>query len=586
MDLVKCYCGIKIDPNSGSAHLLECRKWKRKSEFFKLAKALFIQNSGPTLLRIECEALMMFEFAPDPEEIKPPSLKHQKKVQKSIPTATDNDEETQRLIEKLKWEDNHHTEDFLSCVVCNCHKSDMSEMCFLNCAHILCNIHVQHEILSTYSNSGTVKCPTGCGYILSQEELLSIVPQETLDELQPAMVAIDGTDGFFASCPCGLKIWLEPGQVDFTFKDESGNPLTKVHAEHMARYRLRCNCGKISCSKCHSEPYHIGKTCEEFSIFRAAKHCRYCGNAIKSSSNICAQADCQERYKNSCKKVLECGHQCFGTCDESACMECLEGGCGGNGDDFCIICYTEGISSAPSVKLGCGHIFHYHCISTTISKRWPGPRITFNFAKCPSCKAWVTTPFHDGLTGRLGEVFKIYEEIKEKAMKRLKFEGMDGEERLKNPKDDYYNNPEKYSLDRFSYYVCFKCALPYFGGKKECGENNDQAKFNPEELVCPSCAAIGMEGADCKTHGKDFIEFKCKFCCSVAAWFCWGTTHFCDACHTKQNNGDYLSKKNKNELPVCLGKDCPLKVVHPPNGEEFALGCTLCRNMVANRKDF
>ena len=21
---------------------------------------------------------------------------------------------------------------------------------------------------------------------------------------------------------------------------------------------------------------------------------------------------------------------------------------------------------------------------------------------------------------------------------------------------------------------------------------------------------------------------------SVASWFCWGTTHFCDECHTKQ----------------------------------------------------
>lgn len=73
---------------------------------------------------------------------------------------------------------------------------------------------------------------------------------------------------------------------------------------------------------------------------------------------------------------------------------------------------------------------------------------------------------------------------------------------------------------------------------------------------------------------------------SVAAWFCWGNTHFCDPCHTRQNNGDYLSKKTKAELPVCLGKDCPLKVPHPPNGEEFALGCTLCRNLIANRKDF
>ena len=589
MDLVECYCGIKIDCNSGPSHLLECSKWRRRSKLFSLAKALYIENEGPTLLRMECEALMMFEFSSEVsgDPVKP--QKHKKKSQRPAPITADEEEETRQLIERLKWEDSHRNEDTISCVVCNCRKSDMSELSFLNCNHILCSEHVRHEIMSSYRTTGNAKCPAGCGYILSYEELLSIVTQEELDELQPAIdarEAIEGTDGMLASCPCGLKIWLEPGKVDLSYKDEAGNPISRAHAEHMAKYRLRCNCGKISCSKCHAEPYHIGKTCDEFQTFKNAKHCRYCGDAIKGNLTICAQEECKDRFARSCKKKLNCGHRCFGTCDETQCMECLDEECEGRGNDYCIICYTEGIGSAPSVKLRCGHIFHFHCLSTTINKRWNGPRITFNFAKCPSCQAWVNTPFHDEITQRLAQVFALYEDIKDKALKRLKFEGMDGEERLKNPTDPYYNNPEKYSLDRFSYYMCFKCKLPYFGGKKECGENNDQAKYNPEELVCPSCAAIGVEGADCKTHGKDFIEFKCKFCCSVAAWFCWGTTHFCDACHTKQNNGDYLSKKAKGDLPVCLGKACPLKVAHPANGEEFALGCTLCRNLVANNRDF
>merc|ERR1712083_497873 len=24
---------------------------------------------------------------------------------------------------------------------------------------------------------------------------------------------------------------------------------------------------------------------------------------------------------------------------------------------------------------------------------------------------------------------------------------------------------------------------------------------------------------------------KCRYCCSIASFFCWGTTHFCRACH-------------------------------------------------------
>jgi len=41
-----------------------------------------------------------------------------------------------------------------------------------------------------------------------------------------------------------------------------------------------------------------------------------------------------------------------------------------------------------------------------------------------------------------------------------------------------------------------------------------------------------------------------------------------------------------NELPPCpagplgahLEGECPLKMAHPPTGQEFALGCGICRN--------
>lgn len=91
--------------------------------------------------------------------------------------------------------------------------------------------------------------------------------------------------------------------------------------------------------------------------------------------------------------------------------------------------------------------------------------------------------------------------------------------------------------------------------------------------MCANCCEIPA-GENCSIHGKEYIEFKCKFCCSIAAWFCWGTTHFCDECHKKQCNGDYVSKYPKEKLPKCPGAEkCPLKVAHRENGEEFPLGC-------------
>ena len=57
--------------------------------------------------------------------------------------------------------------------------------------------------------------------------------------------------------------------------------------------------------------------------------------------------------------------------------------------------------------------------------------------------------------------------------------------------------------------------------------------FDPSELVCGGCSA-GVGETVCSKHGPEFIEFKCKFCCGVANWYCWGNTHFCDECHRKQ----------------------------------------------------
>lgn len=52
------------------------------------------------------------------------------------------------------------------------------------------------------------------------------------------------------------------------------------------------------------------------------------------------------------------------------------------------------------------------------------------------------------------------------ALERAKFEGIDKEERLRTVGDPYYNNLEAYAMARLSYYMCFKCKKPYFGGLK------------------------------------------------------------------------------------------------------------------------
>jgi hypothetical protein len=59
-------------------------------------------------------------------------------------------------------------------------------------------------------------------------------------------------------------------------------------------------------------------------------------------------------------------------------------------------------------------------------------------------------------------------ELKKKAFERGKYEGLDKNERLRNPNDRFFNKYENYCMENLSYYECFKCKGPYFGGMKDC----------------------------------------------------------------------------------------------------------------------
>ena len=98
-------------------------------------------------------------------------------------------------------------------------------------------------------------------------------------------------------------------------------------------------------------------------------------------------------------------------------------------------------------------------------------------------------------------------------------------------------------MERYAYYVCFKCGKAYFGGEARCDLDAGAGDaFNPEELVCGGCSDVSQvreqgpahltplsfQAQMCPKHGTDYLEYKCRYCCSVAVFFCFGTTHFCN----------------------------------------------------------
>lgn len=320
--------------------------------------------------------------------------------------------------------------------------------------------------------------------------------------------------------------------------------------------------------------------------------CRFCGTTSNTGmlaiSNVCSDPDCQAFAENACTKTLSCGHLCGGIKNEESCLPCLHR-CRADdqellkqdADDMCMICFTEALSAAPAVLLKCGHVFHFHCAKRVLESRWVGPRITFGFSHCPICKCDID---HLVLREFLRPIQQLFDDVRRKALMRLEYEGLHKAEAITTPGARFYKDPAGFAMDRYAYYVCFKCNKAYYGGEARCDEQavvGDQ--FDPRELVCGACSDVTMAQM-CPKHGTDFLEYKCRYCCSVAVFFCFGTTHFCNLCH---DNFQQVTSIPKNELPHCPcgprgkqleGDECPLHIKHPPTGEEFALGCGVCRN--------
>eukprot|EP00742_Colponemidia_sp_Colp-10_P004729 GILJ01005044.1.p1 GENE.GILJ01005044.1~~GILJ01005044.1.p1 ORF type:complete len:1771 (+),score=301.85 GILJ01005044.1:1764-7076(+) len=355
----------------------------------------------------------------------------------------------------------------------------------------------------------------------------------------------------------------------------------------------------------------------------AAENCRFCGVPVTFANrsaavaetpalaSVCNDPDCQAKMEISCVNTLPCGHYCGGVRNESTCLPCfrctektdsLSGHAhkvteeerkeqdtevvpepkpelSQDADDYCMVCWTENLGSAPAIQLGCGHVFHYACIHKSLELRWNGPRITFGFCKCPLCKTDIE---HEMLEDVLGPIKALREEVKMKAQMRARYEGLDEDPDVVNETGRFYKDLAGLAMDRFAYYLCYKCNHAYFGGERVCQAAAGDVKYDPTELICAQCSPISPE-TDCPKHGREFLDFKCRFCCSVSVFFCFGTTHFCDACHGDPSK---MTGMGKADMPKCpagpLGQqlegDCPLGMKHPPTGEEFVLGCGICRN--------
>lgn len=471
-----------------------------------------------------------------------------------------------------------------------------------------------------------IECPGRCKEgLLDRQDMLAICPNEVAmweDALLQASLLRDG----FIRCPnvsCGALVErLQCGVVGSEDQRVSRRPgmCSKNASDYREKYRYRCSrCTKDFCGVCLCTPYHEGYTCSE----AKKPSCQFCHGKLVNSQllddmstkamkrmveehgidtsrfldksellkacsltfSVCNRDECRSKLSSFCNKELSCGHRCCGVRGETDCPPCIEPACSSSSlaTQDCPICW-DNLQMGPCIQILCGHVFHLECIRDRIKRGFPGPQISFNFMNCPLCGD--SEQHHNGgmqiatvrpalehalLHNEIMPILDLKSKVVKLVKARIKLRHcMKTTEELQ-PGGKFEGRPVDFALSKYIYFQCHKCGSPYFGGDRVCeNAHANNRGYNPEELVCGSCAAI-ESGNNCPKHGTSAIEWKCKFCCSIASWFCWGTTHMCDSCHAKCVTGTPMQK-----VCTCV-RECPLHVRHPPPGQEFCLGCALCR---------
>jgi hypothetical protein len=178
----------------------------------------------------------------------------------------------------------------------------------------------------------------------------------------------------------------------------------------------------------------------------------------------------------------------------------------------------------------------------------------------------------------------LKKKVESKVEERAQIEALSEEEKVKDPSSPYYNNMLSYAWDIYAFYMCYKCQQPYFGGRRACGENLVE-EANPNEYICTECSSV-FSSRNCNiAEHQEFILWKCRFCCSLATWYCWGRVHFCEFCHSNDPWGRDVGNFNgepRGRCPPEGSSVCPIGGNHPPNSNlqesEFAIGCGICTN--------
>eukprot|EP01083_Nonionella_stella_P084157 232908_1 len=189
-------------------------------------------------------------------------------------------------FDDLETEKEDYEESMYECV--SCERQHCLENVYIcdTSTQFMCIPCLREKIMDKI-NSGKCKSLTNDFSIQDVRSLLT--PDEFNQYLDATLKELLETYSKYVKCPkCDVAAEFLLGDAndapDFNKLQGIDNRSLSSEAQlHYLEYRLRCRnagCSVNFCRSCKTTPYHTGFDCDEFEMYKNAKHCRFCSCAL------------------------------------------------------------------------------------------------------------------------------------------------------------------------------------------------------------------------------------------------------------------------------------------------------------------
>lgn len=244
----------------------------------------------------------------------------------------------------------------------------------------------------------------------------------------------------------------------------------------------------------------------------------------------------------------------------------------------CAICLAP-LVEHQTITLSCGHKWHLHCLQAQLQHSQPNParRLLFSGTRCAKCKTFCDHPALNSLTRHTALLRTQVDQI---LTDQIQAHSLTTHPSVTVSTSPHFNNALSFARSHFAIYLCSACEQPYFGGTVACADEDDR-DLPPDDRLCHRCTPRTSAICTHATHTA-FHVWKCRFCCRPATHVCYGSTHMCDSCHSRDDGGRIRPPTIACEShPICSTPLPPGQDRHV-NGEDSSceqlLFCAWCRS--------